>query len=71
MKYTKYNEFGNVIEHLHKSEYSSVVGLKIKHYDALKQIKDSNKCFGDKVREIMKRGITNNTVYARKLLEMI
>lgn len=71
MKYTKYDEFGNLVEHLHKSEYSSIAELKRKHYDTLRQIKDSNKCFGDKVREIMKRGITSNTVYARKLLEMI
>ena len=67
----KYDEYGNRIEHIHKSEISRLEDLKRKNLSKLEKIKSSDKCFGDKVREIMKQGITQNTIYARKLLEMI
>ena len=67
----KYDEYGNMVEHIHKSEYNQLVDLKRKNISKLEQIKSSNKCFGDQVREVLKQGITQNTVHARKLLEMI
>lgn len=67
----KYDEYGNMVERIHKSEYNQLVDLKRKNISKLEQIKSSNKCFGDKVREVLKQGITQNTVHARKLLEMI
>ena len=67
----KYDEYGNRVEHVHKSELSQLEELKRKHIIKLCEIKDSKKCFGDKVRDIMKCGITQNTIHARKLLEMI
>lgn len=66
-----YDKYGNTIEHIDKEEYAILLKIKNKNYRILKQIKDSNKCFGDKVREITEKGVTGNTIYARKLLEMI
>lgn len=71
MKYTKYNEYGNTVERIENPEYGMLVTLKKKHFEKLEEIKNSNRCFGDKVREIIKQKITDNTVYARKLLEMV
>lgn len=70
-KNKKYDEYGNRIEHVREDELDQLKRLKAKNLLKLEQIKNSNKCFGDKVREIMKQGITQNTVHARKLLEMI
>jgi hypothetical protein len=67
----KYDEYGNRIEHIRKDEFGQLIKLKNKNLLKLEQIKKSNKCFGDKVRDVMKQGITQNTVHARKLLEMI
>lgn len=67
----RFDEYGNRIEHVNNSELNTILSLKKKHYEKIEQIKGTNKCFGDKVREIIKQGITQNTVYARKLLEMI
>lgn len=67
----RYDEYGNRVEHIHKNEINQLIELKRKNLSKLEKIKSSDKCFGDKVREIMKQGITKNTVHARKLLEMI
>lgn len=67
----RYDEYGNRIEHIHKNEINQLIELKRKNLSKLEKIKSSDKCFGDKVREIIKQGITQNTVHARKLLEMI
>lgn len=71
MKYTKYNEYGNIVEHVYREEFLRLSELKKKHFQKLEQIKNSGKCFGDMVRDVIKQNITDNTVYARKLLEMI
>jgi hypothetical protein len=67
----RFDEYGNRIEHVNSSELNTILNLKKRHSEKIEQIKSTNKCFGDKVRDIMKQGITQNTVYARKLLEMI
>ena len=65
----KFDEFGNRIEFVHNEEKTMIEKIKQKHKIKLSEIKKSDKCFGDKVRDVIKSGITNNTIYARKLLE--
>jgi hypothetical protein len=67
----RFDEYGNRIEYVNNSELNTILSLRKRHHEKIEQIKGTNKCFGDKVREIMKQGITQNTIYARKLLEMI
>lgn len=67
----RFDEYGNRIEYVKSSELNTILDLKKRHFEEIEQIKSTNKCFGDKVRDIMKQGITQNTVYARKLLEMM
>ena len=70
MKMQKYDAFGNRKEFVNKNEYREILSLKKKYAKQLQDIQMSNKCYGDKVREILKIGITTNTVYARKLLDI-
>lgn len=69
MKMQKYDVFGNRKEFVNKNEYREILSLKKKYAKQLQDIQMSNKCYGDKVREVLKIGITTNTVYARKLLD--
>lgn len=65
----KYDVFGNRKEFVNKNEYREILSLKKKYAKQLQDIQMSNKCYGDKVREVLKTGITTNTIYARKLLD--
>lgn len=69
MKMQKYDVFGNRKEFVNKNEYREILSLKKKYAKQLQDIQMSNKCYGDKVREVLKTGITTNTIYARKLLD--
>ena len=66
----KYDIYGNRKEFVNKNEYKAILSLKKKYEKQLQDIQMSNKCYGDKVREVLKRGITENTVFARKLIDM-
>lgn len=66
-----YDQYGNSIEYIHSDEYKNILDIKRKNIESLERIKNSGKCFGDKVRDVIKCGITSNTIYARKLLEML
>ena len=65
----KFDQFGNRVEYIDNEEKRIISEIKNKHLYKIEEIKRSNKCFGDKVRDIVKYGITNNIIYARKLLE--
>ena len=67
----KFDVYGNRKEYVRNDEFQKVLNLKKKHEKQITDIKLSNKCFGDKVRDILKAGITENTMYARKLLELV
>lgn len=69
MKKQKYDMFGNRKEFVNKSEYLAIISLKKKYAKQLQDIQMSKKCYGDKVRDVLKIGITTNTVYARKLID--
>lgn len=58
------------MERLCKDEILMIDGLFQRNKLKIREIKESPKCTGDKIRDIIKEGITNNAVYARKLLEM-
>lgn len=58
------------MERLCKDEIAMIDGIFSRNKEKIKQIKESPKCTGDKIRDIIKEGITNNAVYARKMLEM-
>ena len=58
------------MEYVNKYDYQVIVTLLKKNEAKLQEIKDSNKCLGDKAREILKQGITDNIVWARKMLEL-
>lgn len=71
MRKQKYDVYGNEKEYLEKYEFKEILFLKKKYAKQLNEIKLSDKCYGDKVREVLKKGITDNTVFARKLIEII
>lgn len=71
MKTQKYDIFGNRKEYISREEYKSVLFLNKKYAKQLKDIRSSGKCYGDKVRDVLKNGITDNTVFARKLIDMV
>lgn len=58
------------MERLCKDEILMIERIFSRNKEKLKQIKESPECTGDKIRDIIKEGITNNAVYARKMLEM-
>lgn len=66
----KYDVYGNRVERVRKDEHKKILLLQKKYRKQLIDIQSSKKCFGDKVRDVMKQGITDNTIYARKLIEM-
>lgn len=66
----KYDVYGNRKEFVNKNEYKTILSLKKKYEKQLRDIQMSDKCYGDKVREVLKKGITENTVFARKLIDM-
>lgn len=57
------------MEKISREEMDIVRLLGLWNREAITKIKDSDKCFGDKVRAIIKARITDNAVYARKLIE--
>lgn len=67
----KFDIYGNRKEYVRNDEFKKLLTLKKKYSKQIMDIKLSNKCFGDKVRDILKAGITNNTIHARKLLEIV
>lgn len=58
------------MERLCKDEIVMIESICSRNRDKLRKIKESPKCTGDKIRDIIKEGITNNAVYARKMLEI-
>ena len=58
------------MERLCKDEILMIERIFSRNKEKLRQIKESPKCTGDKIRDIINEGITNNAVYARKMLEM-
>lgn len=42
----------------------------VQHKEKIEEVKNATLCFGDKARKLIKDGVTDNMVYARRLLEM-
>ena len=56
-------------ERVNKYQYEQVRKLFKKYRNKIQNINQMPLCFGDKARLIVKENITNNLIYARKLLE--
>lgn len=67
----QYNQYGNQVEFVSKEEEKIINDLILMNKLKIETIKSSKKCFGDKVRDIIRLGITDNIVYARKIMERI
>lgn len=70
-KQKRYTQYGNLIEDISREETRIVDVIISRSMDRLQSINSMPKCFGDKVREVIKAGITNNTVLARAILEKL
>ena len=68
-KNTKYNFFQG--DDLGPLDNNVILKIRRKNLQKIIDINNKNLCFGDKAREIVKEGITDNIAYARKLLEMV
>jgi hypothetical protein len=60
----------NVDDRVSKNEYLALRKAFVRHKIKIEEIKNSSLCFGDKARKLIKDGVTDNMVYARRLLEM-
>lgn len=56
-------------ERVSKNEFNYIKQLYRKNRQKIEKIQESNLCLGDKARRIIKEKITDNLIYARKLLE--
>ena len=57
-------------ENVSKIEYNYLKKIYFKNKQAILNIKQSKKCYGQKARQNVSLGITDNIMYARKLLQM-
>lgn len=56
-------------ERVNNYQFKMIKQIYRKNRQKIEQIQNSNLCYGDKARMIVKQKITDNLVYARKLLE--
>ena len=56
-------------ERVNKYQYDQLKTLFKKNKNKIQKINQMSLCYGDKARLIVKQKITDNLVYARKLLE--
>ena len=60
----------SIDDRVSKGEYLALRKTYIRHKERIEQVKDMALCFGDKARLLVKEKITDNLMYARRLLEM-
>ena len=53
-----------------KGQYLALRKTFVQHKEKIEEVKNATLCFGDKARKLIKDGVTDNMVYARRLLEM-
>ena len=57
-------------DQISKMEYNYLKKIYFKNKKKILDIRNSDKCFGDKARMVVQSGIIDNVIYARFLLNM-